>query len=61
MMGQILDSYDTELHYKQREILLLRTDLSVASVELNIFLSYLTLLGQKKIRRCLFTKQGSRD
>ena len=40
MMGHILDSYDTELHYKQRKILLLQTGLSVASVKLNIFLSY---------------------
>jgi hypothetical protein len=47
-MGHILDSYDTELHYKQRKIHLLLTDLSLASEKLNIFLSYLTVLGQKK-------------
>jgi hypothetical protein len=37
----------TELHSKQRKILILQTCLSVDSVELNIFLFYLTLLGQK--------------
>jgi hypothetical protein len=47
MMGQILDSYDAELHYKQRKIILLHTGLSAASVKLNVFLSYLNVLGQK--------------